>query len=387
MKSCRGFRSQVVLAAAALWLSGGSSAHAWWGSATPLTDLLLQQGHYGSGVATLDLEDPTRPTPSNGDFPGAPTRELPTTVWYPAADKSADEAPGAAPGTTLAGFPLIVFGHGFTSEGAAGSFIAAHLATHGYVVVAPDFPLSKGTAPGGPTPTDIEGQAGDVIFLTLALQDPALQTAFPVASLVDFDRIGVLGYSLGGATMALAGSHPSIDAVATLAPATCPIYEAGVPTTIDKPLLILQGSTDIIVQFDLNALPFFDASGDPRHLITIDNGSHGGFLTQAPAIEAAFPTTPLDAVICGPLGEVLAGDPTAQACHVCDPSPLTGLQLPSTRQQELTRAGVLAFFDAYLRCRPLALAYLKHVYDVENSELASMYSGSFGEGLEECVQQ
>jgi hypothetical protein len=48
---------------------------------------------------------------------------------------------------------------------------------------------------------------------------------------------------------------------------------------------------------------------------------------------------------------------------------------------------VLAFFNAYLRCRPLALAFLKHVYDVENSELASTYSGGFGDGLAECIHQ
>ena len=92
-------------------------------------------------------------------------------------------------------------------------------------------------------------------------------------------------------------------------------------------------------------------------------------------------------VLCDPLSDVLGDDPIAQACQVCDLSPLTGLQLPSTRQHELTRAGVLAFFNAYLRCRPLALAYLKHVYDVENSELAAMYSGGFGDGLEQCLAQ
>jgi pimeloyl-ACP methyl ester carboxylesterase len=385
MKLIKHSSLQTLLLTVAVLLATSGLAQAW-GSATPLTDLLLEQGRYGSGLASLELEDPSRPTPANGDFPGASTRELPTKVWYPAADRDADQEEGALPGNTLLGFPLIVFGHGISSEGLEGSFVAAHLATHGYVVVAPDFPLSKATAPGGPTAADIAGQAGDVIFITVALQDSALQSAFPVASLINFDRIGVLGYSLGGATMSLAGSHPSIDAVATLAPATCPLYQVGVPTTIDKPSFILQGSTDAICKPELNAEPFFDSSGDPRHLVEIDNGSHGGFLASAPFIEAAYPTTPLDGVICYALMPTLGNDPIAQACEVCNPPPST-LQLISTRQHELTRAGVLAFFNAYLRCRPLALAYLKHVYDVENSELASTYSGGFSDGLQECLEQ
>ena len=159
-------------------------------------------------------------------------------------------------------------------------------------------------------------------------------------------------------------------AVATLAPAICPLNQAGVPTHIDKPLFILQGTTDNIVHDYNNALPFYQVSGEPRFLATIDNGSHAGFLTQAPAIEGAFPTTPLDDVICGGLLPVLGADPIAQACQLCNPFPLpTGQQLPAARQHALTRAGVLAFFNAYLRCRPPALTYLKLAYERENSEI------------------
>jgi predicted dienelactone hydrolase len=372
----------ILTATAVMLFASAASA-----GGAPLTDLLLQQGPYGSGLALLALEDTTRPTPPNGTFPGAPTRPLPTTVWYPAANRNADQATGAAPGLTLHGFPLIVFGHGITSQAAAGSFVAAHLATHGYVVIGPDFPLSKSGAPGGPTAADVGNQAGDVLFLISKFQDPALQAAFPVATRIDFDRVGVLGYSLGGSTMALAGPDPSIDAVATLAPAICPLTQVGVGTHIDKPLLILQGTTDNIVHAFNNALPFFGVSGVPRFLATIDNGSHAGFLSQAPAIEAAFPTTPLDDVICGGLLPVLGSDPIAQACQLCNPFPLpTGQQLAAARQHALTRAGVLAFFNAYLRCRPLSVAYLKLVYENENSEIDMTSVTSLGD-LAQCLSQ
>lgn len=366
------------------------SSSGWARADAPLTDLLLMQGPYGSGlVATIELEDTSRTAPQtpNPYYPCSySTRQLPTTVWYPAADRSADQEEGAAPGFTINGFPLIVFGHGISSEKSEGAFVAAHLATHGYIVVAPDFPLSKKTAECGPTPIDMDGQAGDVIFLINALQDTGLQAAVPVLSKINFDRIGALGYSLGGATMALAAPYPAIDAVATLAPATCPLYQVGVPTAVDKPSFILQGTADAICKPELGSQPLFDSSDDPRHFVTIENGSHGGFLTSAPYIEAAYPTTPLDGVLCYALLPTLGDDPVAQACQVCNPFP-SAMQLASTRQHDLTRAGVLSFFNAYLKCRPLALAYLKYVYDSENSELTSTYSGSVGLGLEECIGQ
>ena len=395
MRSNRHYVGSLLTAAAVLVCSG-SVAQADGGA--PATNLLLQQGPYGSGFAELQLEDTTRPTPPNGEFAGAPTRPLPSVVWYPAADRNADQEEGAWPGTPLlppSGFPLVVFGHGITSFGSEGAFVAAHLATHGYVVIAPDFPLSNGAAPGGATANDLSGQAGDVIFLTLALQDPGLQAAFPVASLVDYAHIGVLGYSLGGGTMALAGSHPSIDAVATLAPATCPLYTLAAldPETygaldpdINKPLLILQGTTDPIVTDVANSTPFFNDSGTPKHIVRIDNGSHGGFLTSAPAIEAGVPGAPLDAVLCAPLSDILGSDPIAQACGVCANPPLAP-QLPSTRQHDLTRAGVLAFFNAYLRCSPFGIPYLRFVYDAENPELDATYSGGWAQGISTCLAQ
>jgi hypothetical protein len=96
----------------------------------------------------------------------------------------------------------------------------------------------------------------------------------------------------------------------------------GVPTNIAKPLFILQGTTDNIVHSFNNAVPFYNVSGAPRYLAMMENGSHTGFLTQAPGIESAFPTTPLDDVICSSLLEVLGNDPIAQACQLCNPFPL-----------------------------------------------------------------
>jgi hypothetical protein len=84
---------------------------------------------------------------------------------------------------------------------------------------------------------------------------------------------------------------------------------------------------------------------------------------------------------------VLGSDPIAQACQLCNPFPLpTGQQLPAARQHDLTRAGVLAFFNAYLRCRPLSFTYLKLVYEHENSEVEVTSVARIGD-LAQCLRQ
>ena len=52
---------------------------------------------------------------------------------------------------------------------------ARWLSSHGYIVVAANFPLTYRYAPGGPTVTDLANQPADVSFLidaVLELEDP-----------------------------------------------------------------------------------------------------------------------------------------------------------------------------------------------------------------------
>lgn len=139
------------------------------------------------------------------------------------------------------------------------------------------------------------------------------------------------------------------------------------------------------------------ARGTPFTDLLLEQGAYGSGTALLPLEDPTrptppngtflFPTTPVDDVICGALLPVLGSDPIAQACELCNPFPLpSGLQLPASRQHELTRAAVLAFFNAYLRCRPLALAYLKHAFANENDEIEATYSAGFGH-LVQCVRQ
>ena len=44
----------------------------------------LQTDDVAASGTTCQYVDATRPTPPNGSFPGAPSRTLPTEIWYPA---------------------------------------------------------------------------------------------------------------------------------------------------------------------------------------------------------------------------------------------------------------------------------------------------------------
>jgi dienelactone hydrolase len=362
-----------LLLGALVGLAGARGASA---QATSKTDRLLERGPYGTGVMTIPLVDTSRATPANGSYPGAATRALTTEVWYPAADHALTEGRNAAVADGCRHFPLIVHGHGFTSTRAEIRYVAKHLSSYGYVVAAPDFPLSNQAAPGGPVTTDVPNQAADMIFVSQALVSAPVKAFAPFASHIDSTRLALSGYSLGGVTAALAANHPSVDVLFTMAPATCALFLPGGPgSALNKPTIVMSGDSDAVVHFDNNAVPFYESNAAPKFLVQIFNGSHAAFFDSAPALETAFPGVPLDALVCSRLPGL--ADPISRACKTCDLSVLHGVQLSASRQQDLTRATALAFFDGYLRGEARDVRYLEKKLEHENSELSVSFVDPF----------
>lgn len=369
--------SGALAALISLGYASGAPAPASADNPAPRTQRLLERGPYGSGRATIPFVDPTRPTMANGSYAGAPTRTLTTQVWYPAKDDSQVDVVNALAGNAKDGFPLIVYGHGLGSQSTDVSHVASHLASHGYVVASVQFPLSNGSSPGGPTANDVAQQPADLIFVSQAIVSAPIQGAFAFAKAIDKARLGLMGYSLGGVTAALASAYPTVDAVATLAPAACGLYLPGGPgLSVNKPLLVLSGETDAVTPLAINGDPLFSAAyAGPKYNVHIADGSHGGFIATAPQLEPlAPPGYSLDAVICSAIPAGATG-PTGALCQVCLPSALAGSQLAATRQQELQKAAVLSFFDGYLRDERRDQQFLKNGLEQENPELTVSYQG------------
>ncbi len=153
----------------------------------------LRAGPHPVASAERTLIDASRATPAHGDFAGAQSRTLETTLWYP---ESADGA-----------HPLLVYSHGFMSMRSEAKRVARHLASHGFVVIAADYPATHFRAPGGPNIADAVSQPGDVSFLidTVTAWSEAER---PFRGSIDARQIGVAGLSLGGLTSTLVDISP-----------------------------------------------------------------------------------------------------------------------------------------------------------------------------------
>jgi predicted dienelactone hydrolase len=352
----------------------------------PLTSTdVAQRGALGVGVTTIVFEDTSRPTMANGSFPGSATRRLVTEVWYPTAP-SANEPPAGrrdAPfATGGAPYPLVIHSHGFMDTRNGGAYLARHLATHGYVVAAPDFPLTNFGAPGGPNFFDIANQPGDVSFLITRLLAHA--TFGPG---IDAARIGLTGLSLGGSTTLLATFHRTLGdarvrAAATFAAGTC-FFNETFYRFAEVPLLILHGDIDAIVAYEEHAVFGYDQARAPKYLVTLADASHTGFAEIAAALFEE--TNNPDQIGCDALGDgagtgtepadlldLLGGKEAGVFLGNCpescpDPPPLPRAMRPS-RQHRLTVLSTFPFLEAYLRDRADMRQFLETALAAENAD-------------------
>lgn len=343
-------------------------------------------GLFPVGVRTFTFEDTTRPTPPNGDFPGAPTRQLVTEVWYPATGaggRDAELAAGDAP------YPTILYSHGFSGFRSAESHLTRHLASRGYVVAAPDFPLSNIGAPGGPTINDVANQPGDVTFILDELLAMSSDPGSTLPGALDVTRIGASGLSLGGLTTLLVTFHkglrePRIEAALPMAPPGC-FFTSRFFSTVRVPLLVMHGDSDQLVPFRQSGKRVFHRARRPRHLVGIRNGSHTGFTSFA----SRLPTTVhYDVVGCSALEPELGSDTQIgeipgiggredgvvyrpRRCPLPCTEDVASLPpaLDAARHHELTLVTVAAFFDAYLKNDTSAECFLRRRLRQENPEL------------------
>ncbi|NND67453.1 MAG: hypothetical protein HKN19_07700 [Halioglobus sp.] len=215
--------------------------------------------------------DDSRPTAANGDYAGDSSRRLEGQVWHPA-----DNAGGP--------YPLIVYSHGFTSTWEGGAYLAQHMASLGYVVVAVNYPLTNFMAPGGPNVMDVVNQPADISFMIDRLIADSATAGHALEGMVDQSRIGLTGISLGGMTTTLASFHPEmrderIGAALSIAGPTA-MFTKKFFTHADVPFLMLAGDIDALVPYTSNAVPVLDKVAGSE-LVTVTGGSHTGFAGPA----------------------------------------------------------------------------------------------------------
>jgi predicted dienelactone hydrolase len=158
--------------------------------------LVYAKGKYPVITEAFKAVDETRKTQANNDFAGRDVRVLKGKIWRPQGLQN----PG----------PLLVYSHGFMSFHQEGLYLVRFLASHGYTVVAVNFPLTNFFAPGKPFISDVVNQPGDVSFLISTLLQRNADANDVLHNTIDAKKIAVAGVSLGGMTSTLVTFHRQV---------------------------------------------------------------------------------------------------------------------------------------------------------------------------------
>lgn len=340
----------------------------------------LKSGPYAVGRDDVLLPDNSRPTAAHGKQPEQTARTLNTAVWFPLAADGQSVAEGL--------HPLVVHSHGFSSNRQEPAYLARHLASHGYIVMAPDFPLTNMGAAGGPLLDDVVNQPGDVRFLITSALKWNRAEGHPFHQRIDADRIAAMGVSLGGLTTTLATFHPRLRdpriaaAISIAGPST--MFDRAFFAQSRTPFLMIAGDIDAILPYEDNAAPL-PTKHPQALLVSLRGGSHTGFADTSRWLRwfsnpdslgcwvvqkrksADSGSTIYPALLDGSRGIIEDRRDT-----LCKTLPLPPA-MNALRQQQLTTLAVRAFFDSRFaptpEARAQALQFLTTTLPAEQDDL------------------
>jgi hypothetical protein len=226
--------------------------------------------------------------------PGLPAtdNELPTTVWYPVAKRSAAHASRAHPR-----YPLLVFSQGFAEPVSSYSTLITDWASAGFVVAGPTYPHTAPSAPTTLNRGDLVHHPADLQAVITSLLDAGRRQGSVLSGLINASEVGLVGQSDGGdVSLAVADNsccrYPGIKAVAILSGAEYAgfggqYFAQGTPA--GPPLLAVQGSEDTINP-PVCSVQFYEAGAAPKYYLDLIDATHLGPYTQS---------TPYEAVVAG----------------------------------------------------------------------------------------
>lgn len=256
-------------------------------------------------------------------------------------------ADGGAP--SLDGpFPLLVFSHCFNCVRFSTFSVAEHLASHGFIVAAPDHA-------GGTLFDDLAGNGDDLTEESLqrrrddlgAVLDAVLAPGAPalppgLQGKIDDTRVGAYGHSFGAATVGrLAQEDPRVRAALPIAaPVQNPLFPNTHVADIHVPLLAILAEEDNSIGTFGNQLIVdnFNAQNPPARLVRVKDAGHWGFTD-----------------ICGLTMGFSAGCGEGERQTVAGEA-FTYLDVAVARR--VASAYALAFFDLHLRGNSDAAIYL-----------------------------
>lgn len=196
-------------------------------------------------------------------------------VYYPALQEGMSGIMKAGVASSRAPFPVIAFGHGYMQPVDSYAPLLRHLASHGFVVVAPH------SFEHNPFPSHAQFGAD----LNASLNAMVAQTGdagSPFYGKLDTQRIGVMGHSMGGGAALLALSvNASIDAISVWAVVDTRPSAVGAVAGDTTPMQWIAASDDGIVPADQRELWRSVNAPAPMQIPVIAGGAHCGFQSQS----------------------------------------------------------------------------------------------------------
>jgi predicted dienelactone hydrolase len=317
--------------------------------------VFAKKGPYGVGRSTITINDAARSRPLTVDlwYPIAPDAKgtaaryafLPT-IYIDSTVAIAD-APVSGTGGP---FPLVVYSHGSGGLRYIASYFTENLASHGFVVAAPDH--TGNTAVERITNTSAAPEKNaldrplDVTAVIDGLLTPADDAAKRFTPSIDPKRIGVAGHSAGGFTsLAVASGHTGtggttaadkrVKAVIGMAPASRGISDAEL-AGVTIPTMLITGTKDTTTPIETEtSRPFKLLGSKPVFKVELVGGAHQSFTdicAYGPALRALadVPQVILDTV-------------DSQAKEGC-PAEF----MPIQRAHDLSNAYTIAFLKAFV---------------------------------------
>ena len=306
-------------------------------------------GPYAVGRTTFDVVDPAR---------GGRTFKV--DVWYPSQPKDvvgksksiidllvattpsplAYDNPRVAPGR----FPLVVFSHGSGGIRFQSWFEMEHLASHGFIVAAPDHTGN----------TAVDAIFGSSTPFAVTARNRPLDVSLVITRMLErgqteadaFDhhllrrKIAVMGHSFGGFTAVAAAAgwadvppDPRVKAIIPIAAATNSFTDAQL-SSITVPSLWLHGTSDITVPIAQTARAWALQTASPRYRVDIRKAGHSSFTNACDILDvlrnSGAPASILDFL-------------KQQAAEACGPD-----LIPIGDAQAITKATTLAFLEVQL---------------------------------------
>lgn len=243
--------------------------------------------------------DETRVTPPTLVFRGAPTRTLRTLLWVPEVDRPS---------------PLLLMAHGYGGLAEKFEAFASCVASSGYLVAAPTFPLTNQNAPISHIPglPDYLNQPADVSFVLDRLLEANRTDGDELQGRIAESALVLLGHSLGGTTAIgvtrkACCTDPRFLA-SVLVSSVWPLHVgwgSDVIAPSAHPTLEIHGTQDETIPY-LLAAPLYERLGPPRWFLSITGGRHAEGLES----QAEPPVRDRDVMqraVLALLGEVTAG--------------------------------------------------------------------------------